>query len=110
MDAKPERMRSRMRRAQGHAGARCLWNNVSESIGRPLDGQFPTITTQGGTQLYLLDGDRGRVLNPRELARAQSFPDTYQLPASRKLASKLVGNAIDVRVARAVAEQVAAAL
>jgi len=107
---KSERMLSRMRRAQGEAGRRCLWNNVSESSGRPLDGVFPTITTRTGSQLYLLDGDRGRLLNPRELARAQSFPDSYELPANRDLAGRLIGNAIDVRVSAAVVAQVAEAI
>lgn len=106
--SKSERMQSRMRRAQDQAGARCFWNNVSESLGRPLDGPFPTLTTKSGSQFCLLDGDRVRVLNPRELARAQSFPDTYQIPANRALAGKLIGNAIDVRMARSVIAEVIA--
>ena len=107
---KSPRMLSRMRRAQGEAGRRCLWNNVSESSGRPLDGNFPTVTTRTGSQLYLLDGNRGRLLNPRELARAQSFPDSYELPESRDLAGRLIGNAIDVRMAAAVVGTVVEAL
>lgn len=105
IDAKPERMRWRMRKAQNEAGALCLWNNVSESRGRPLDGLAPTLTKKSGSQLYLLDGDRCRILSPRELARIQSFPDHYQLPKNRELASCLIGNAIDVGVARGVITQ-----
>lgn len=107
--AKPERTRAKMRRAQAQAGPRCFWNNVSESRGRDLGEPFPTVTTKSGSQMYLLDGDRCRILNPRELARAQSFPETYAIPEHRGLASKLIGNAIDVRVACSVLEQVAAA-
>lgn len=109
LDDKPARMRERIVKAQDHAGRRCVWNNVSESLGRPLDAQLPTLTTQAGTQLYLLDGDRGRILNPRELARGQGFPEDYQLPRNRKLASKLLGNAIHVGKARGVVAQTLAA-
>ncbi len=107
---KSARMLPRMRKAQNEAGARCFWNNVSESSGRPLDAPFPTVTTKSAGQMYLLDGDRGRILNSRELARAQSFPDTYALPKNRELAGVLIGNAIDVSMARGVIGQLAATL
>jgi DNA (cytosine-5)-methyltransferase 1 len=103
---KSERMRVRMHKAQNEAGSLCVWNNVSESKGRPLDGTSPTLTTKSGSQLYLLDGPDCRILNPRELARIQGFPDTYQLPPQRELCSKLIGNAIDVRLARGIVTQV----
>lgn len=102
---KPERMRDRMRKAQDHAGERCVWNNVSESLGRVIDGAAPTITTKSGSQLYLLDGERCRLLHPRELARIQGFPDTYHIPDQRALASKLIGNAIPVQMAEGVVRQ-----
>jgi DNA (cytosine-5)-methyltransferase 1 len=108
VDAKPERTRGRIRRAQSQAGARCFWNNVSESTARPLDATLPTITTQSGSQFYLIDGDRCRILNPRELARAQGFGDHYALPTNRKLAGRLIGNAIPVNLARSIVEQTAA--
>lgn len=107
---KPERMRSRMRRAQREAGGTCVWNNVSESRGRSLDERSPTLTTRSGSQLYLLRGRNCRLLEPRELARIQSFPDSYAIPEARALASHLIGNAIDVRLARGVCEQAAEAL
>lgn len=110
IDSKPERMRSRMRKAQSQAGRLCVWNNVSQSAGRPLDGLAPTLTTGCGSQLYLLDGDRGRILNPRELARLQGFPDSYALPKARGLAGRMIGNAIDVRVSRGITAQAIAAI
>ena len=106
--ARSARMVPLMRKAQAAAGARCVWNNVTESTGRPLDGPWPTVTTKSGSQMYLLDGDRCRIVNPRELARAQSIPDSYLIPNHRDLAGKLIGNAIDVRMARAVVAQVVA--
>lgn len=103
--SKPERMRWRIAKAQREAGARCFWANVSESRGRSLGEHFPTATTQSGTQWNLVDGDRIRVLNPRELARSMSLPEGYSLPASRKVAGKLIGNAIDVNMARGIVAQ-----
>lgn len=105
IDSKSERMRTRMRKAQREAGTVCLWNNVSEAKGRNLDGYAPTLTTKSGSQLYLLDGDQGRILNPRELARIQGFPESYALPTQRALAGHLIGNAIDVAVSRGVTQQ-----
>lgn len=109
-EALRKRMRSRMRRAQRQAGQVCLWNNVSESAGRRLGGTAPTLTTKSGSQLYLLDGDWGRILNPRELARIQGFGDHYEIPTNRGLASHLIGNAIDVHVSRGVTAQAVAAM
>lgn len=107
--SKPRSIQERTRDAQRTAGKRCLWANVDSARGRALDGPFPTITTRSVGQVYLLDGDRCRLLEPRELARAQSFPDSYYLPDRRTLAGKLVGNAIDVRLAQGVIAQVVAA-
>lgn len=109
VSSKSERMVWRIRKAQNEAGSRCFWNNVSESRGRAMDEPFPTATTKSGSQWCLIDGDRIRILNPREIARSMSFPESYQLPRARGLAGKLVGNAIDVRFARGIVSQVMAA-
>lgn len=102
-------MQRRMRAAQQAGGRRCFWSNVDSARGRPLDGPFPTITTRSIGQMCLLDGDRCRLLEPRELARGQSFPDGYQIPEDRTLAGKLIGNAIDCRLSAGVISQVLAA-
>ena len=107
--SKKGRMCDRMRAAQRQAGGACFWANVDKARGRPLDDVFPTITTKTLSQGYILDGDRCRMLSPRELARGQGFPDTYELPADRTLAGKLIGNAIPVAMAEAVTAQVLAA-
>lgn len=109
IDSKSDRMRERIAKAQREAGETCFWANVSESRGRALDERFPTATTKSGSQWCLIDGDRIRVLNTREIARSMSFPDDYKLPANRDLAGKLVGNAIDVRFAEGIVSQVLAA-
>jgi DNA (cytosine-5)-methyltransferase 1 len=108
IDSKPGRMQPLIAKAKRGAGSRCFWANVSESRGRTLDEVFPTSTTQSGTQWCLIDDDRIRVLNPREIARSMGFPETYELPKNRGLAGKLIGNAIDVTLSTAVVEQVMA--
>lgn len=55
-----------------------------------------TITTTAELKPARAWLEQGRVvvMTPRALARFQSFPDTYQLPDSRTLACKVVGNAV----------------
>ena len=109
IDSRTPSMQARMRAAQNKAGGVCYWANVDKSRGRTLDEVFPTITTKIIGQAYLLDGDRCRMFSARELARVQGFPDSYQIPANRALAGKLIGNAIPVPMARSIVEQVVAA-
>lgn len=105
---KPLAMRQRMRHAQHQAGSACFWANVDSARGRAFEESFPTVTTKSIGQFYILDGPRCRPIGVRELARAQDFPDSYQLPESRTLAGRLIGNAIPVRLAAGVIAQVAA--
>lgn len=44
-------------------------------------------------------------LTPRECARLQGFPDTFEMPVSDTQAYKQMGNAVSVPVAKAVADQ-----
>lgn len=50
--------------------------------------------------------EQGRVvaMNPRALARFQSFPDSYELPAKVGLACRVVGNAVPALLARKLLE------
>ncbi len=108
-------MRDRMRRVQDRFGSRTTWANVDSAIGRREEDRFATFTTASLSQLYLLDGDRCRPLEARELARGMSLPDTYQIPEKirgaegRTVAGLLLGNMIDARVSQGVVEQVLAA-
>ena len=104
--SKSDRMRVRVQKAQREAGSRCLWANVSESSGRPLDGHFPTATTKSIGQWYIIDGDRMRTLSVREMARSMSLPESYILPKQKALAGAMIGNAIDVRMAQGIVEQI----
>lgn len=72
-----------------------------------------TVTAGGnhhGVATLTRDGARFRMLTPRERARAQGFPDTYQFHGSQRDVVKQVGNAVPVRVARFLGERVAASL
>lgn len=50
-------------------------------------------------------GEKKRKLTPREVARLQSFPDTFQLPSSDSVAYKQFGNAVNVDVIKWAATQ-----
>jgi DNA (cytosine-5)-methyltransferase 1 len=43
-------------------------------------------------------GEKRRRLCPREVARLQSFPDSFQLPSSTSVAYKQFGNSVNVKV------------
>ena len=83
--------------------------NMSET-GEPL----PAITTKDRFGLveaevthYRLD-IRFRMLQPRELARAQGFPDTYQFTGNREEVVKQIGNAVPPHTAHALLMEVLA--
>ena len=43
-------------------------------------------------------GEKKRKLSPREVARLQSFPDSFKLPAAAGTAYKQFGNSVNVEV------------
>lgn len=49
-----------------------------------------------------------RMLTPRELARAMSFPDHYQFSGNREAVVKQIGNAVDASMSHALCEAVLA--
>jgi DNA (cytosine-5)-methyltransferase 1 len=49
-------------------------------------------------------GEKRRKLSPREVARLQSFPDTFKLPASTGTAYKQFGNSVNVDVIKYAAK------
>lgn len=105
-----DRMRAMVAKAKSDAGERCFFNNVGDGFrGRPLGDVFPSLTTQSGTQFVLVDGDRRRVLNPGELARAMGWERDIILPRNKKTAGVLIGNAIHLDVAEYAVRQAVAA-
>jgi len=113
VDRKPARTRDLIRDRQRAAGfRRGILNNVGDGVRlRPVEDLAPALTTQSGTQLMLVDGDRVRILNPGELARVMGWRDGEHALGgfTRKVASRLVGNSIPVELAQGIAEQALAA-
>lgn len=84
----------------------------------PVSDPLPTVTTkdrfalvtplvrqlEDGTQVAL--DIHFRMLKPSELARAMSFPDSYQFTGNREAIVKQIGNAVDGSMARALCEAV----
>jgi DNA (cytosine-5)-methyltransferase 1 len=73
-----------------------------------VDSPVPTATTkerfglvEASVTRFRLD-IRFRMLQPRELARAQGFPDTYKFSGSKKDVVKSIGNAVPPGTAKAL--------
>jgi DNA (cytosine-5)-methyltransferase 1 len=64
----------------------------------------PYVFQDEAGQLYLLD-IRFRMLQPKELAAAMSFPDDYQFQGNREQVVKQIGNAVPVRTAQALCRE-----
>lgn len=72
------------------------------------EGLSPTLTTSEGghRQPKVLEGYRVRKLTPREYARLQGFPDSFEFHVSNTQIYKQTGNAVTVPVAKAIAEAI----
>lgn len=70
------------------------------------DGLSPTCTTNKGEGHKVTDGFRIRKLTPREYARLQGFPESYEQVVSNSQFYKQMGNAVTVNVAAFVAKQI----
>lgn len=82
-----------------------------------IDEPVPSVTTKDrfglmlpelialGYGVYMLE-IHFRMLSPRELARAQGFPDSYQFTGNREAVVKQIGNAVPPHVAAALCYEV----
>jgi len=78
--------------------------SVDEPIGTiPTKERFALITIEG--KQYYLD-IRFRMLTPRELARAQGFPDSYNFTGTKSDVVKQIGNAVPTNIAKALCKAV----
>jgi DNA (cytosine-5)-methyltransferase 1 len=74
-----------------------LVSNMNTEWGDGMhEGDEPslTVTDQHGGRLRAMLGRRVVQMTPRCLARFQSFPDSYELPESKSLACRIIGNAV----------------
>lgn len=69
-------------------------------------GLSHTLTTNKGEGIKVKENYRVRKLTPREYARLQGFPDTYEQIVSNSQFYKQMGNAVTVNVAHAIALQI----
>jgi DNA (cytosine-5)-methyltransferase 1 len=69
-----------------------------------LDGVSPTVDTHFGDAGLFLHPTSDRGLTPREAARIQGFPDSFQLPPIRGRAFRMIGNAVPPPMASRLAK------
>ncbi len=79
----------------------------SETGGRSLSRPLGTVTTRD--RWAVIDGDRMRMLSVPEARAAMGFRESYQLPAGRKEAMHMLGNAVCPPVAEALVRALVAA-
>ena len=91
--SKSAAVRARIARGRANYGRRFLTQYVTNHPGRSLNGPIATVTGVSA-HWHLVDGDMMRALTVRELARAQSFADSYVLPDKVTVGTRLVGNAV----------------
>jgi DNA (cytosine-5)-methyltransferase 1 len=83
---------------------RFLTQHVTNHPGRSLERPIGTITTK--QQWALVDDDQIRMLTITELRRAMGFPEEYDLPSTKELAGRMLGNAVCPPVASELVRQV----
>lgn len=93
----------RIAKAKRNWGPICLSQHVTDHPGVPLWQPIRTITT-APNHWVLVRGEEGRFLTPRELARAQSFPDYFTWPEDYTVEEvcRGLGNAVPPNLARDV--------
>lgn len=97
------RTRERVRNGRREHGDRFLIAYYgNERGGRSLSRPLGTVTTRD--RYALVDGRRLRMLTVGEYQAAMGFPYDYVLPANRRLATHMLGNAVCPPVAKAVLE------
>jgi DNA (cytosine-5)-methyltransferase 1 len=87
---------------KGHSGNALDW--PAKTIKAGVHG------VPGGEHVVLLDDGSHRYLTVRECARVQTFPDNWHFKGPRSEASRQIGNAVPVRLARIMGTTVVSTL
>ncbi len=87
---------------KGHSGNSLDW--PAKTIKAGVHG------VPGGEHVICLDGGGHRYMTVRECARVQTFPDSWVFEGPRSEASRQIGNAVPVRLARIMGEAIAGSL
>jgi DNA (cytosine-5)-methyltransferase 1 len=82
-------------------------NGGATSVADPLDtvttkDRHALVTVAVDGETYVIADIGMRMLQPRELARAMGFPESFRLPSSATAAVKMIGNACPVGTVRAL--------
>ncbi len=85
-------------RYNGTSGAQSIDEPIGTLTGKD---RYALLVTFANGEKKLLD-IRFRMLRPRELARAQGFPDDYQFTGKTEDVVKQIGNAVPVHLAKAL--------
>ena len=80
-------------------------SEIDLKIARPLCSTMHKMH-RASQDNYVTDKGRIRRLTPREAARLQGFPDSFEIIVSDTQAYRQFGNAVTVNVARAIAESI----
>jgi DNA (cytosine-5)-methyltransferase 1 len=95
----------------GHLVALFLVEYYGNSDTQPVEDPLPTVTTKDRHALCVPDlypyglDLRYRMLQPRELAAAQGFPDEYDFAGNKTETTKQIGNAVPVNLGKALVTQ-----
>lgn len=87
---------------KGHSGNALDW--PAKTIKAGVHG------VPGGEHVICLDDGSHRYMTVRECARVQTFPDSWVFQGPRSEASRQIGNAVPVRLARIMGETIAGSL
>ena len=69
-------------------------------------GAFTVTSNRNMSTQRILDGITVRMLTSRAMARFQTVPDWYELPPTKNLAIKIIGNGVPCELARRVYRRV----
>jgi DNA (cytosine-5)-methyltransferase 1 len=94
--------RKKMHRRKGNGFGYSLFNSDS-----PYTSTITARYHKDGAEILIeQEGLNPRKVTPREAARLQGFPDTFQIPVSDTQAYRQFGNSVAVPVIRAIAKEV----
>lgn len=79
----------------------CLWTFRSSGLRIKNIDYSPTLVATSNIPVY---GPEWRYLTPREVCRLQDFPDTYIMSPKDRVCYRQMGNAVNVKVIKRVAE------
>jgi len=95
----------------GIPGARLYKGHSGNALDRPAKTIKAGVHgVPGGEHVVCLDDGGHRYMTVRECARVQTFPDSWVFEGPRSEASRQIGNAVPVRLARIIGEAIADSL